>query len=185
MNRASRNFMSDWWWTIDRPSAITVLVLLGIGLMLAVAASPAASGGPVTEGNFNFAAKQGVFAIIAIGIVFGVSLLKPHEAKKLAAVVYGVAILGSIVVLFVGTATLGAKRWLDLGFFTLQPSEFLKPSFAVLAAAILADPRQPPLPKPAMVLCVLLPAVIVLMLEPDVGQTFLLVLLCVALLLAA
>lgn len=182
MNRASRNLMSDWWWTIDRGSAITVLVLLGIGLLLAVAASPAASGGPLTEGNFHFALKQVIFAAIAVAILFGASLLKPLAVKRAAAVVYAFAILGSLLVLFVGTTTLGAKRWLDLGVFTLQPSEFLKPAFAVLAAAILADPRQAPLPKPAMVLLLLAPAAAVLMLQPDVGQTFLLVLLCVAML---
>ena len=182
MNRASRNFLSDWWWTVDRASAITVLLLIGIGLMLAVAASPAASGGPVTEGNFNFAAKQVVFAVVALAILFSTSLLKPDDVRRLASVVYIGAILGSFVVLFVGTRTLGAKRWLDLGVFTLQPSEFLKPAFAILAAAILANPEQTRLPKPAQVLLLLLPAVAVLMAQPDVGQTFLLVSLCVALL---
>ncbi len=182
MNRASRNVLSDWWWTIDRASAITVLLLLGIGLMLAVAASPAASGGPATEGNFHFAAKQVVFAVIAVAILFGTSLLKPAEVRRLAVTVYVLSILASVLVLFVGTTTLGAKRWLDLGVITLQPSEFLKPAFAVLAAAILADQGEWRLPKPAIVLLMLAPALVVLMLEPDVGQTFLLVLLCVAML---
>jgi cell division protein FtsW len=182
MNRASRNFLSDWWWTVDRASAITVLLLIGIGLMLAVAASPAASGGPVTEGNFYFALKQVIFAVVALAILFSTSLLKPEDAKRLASVVYAVAILGSFLVLFLGTRTLGAKRWLDLGFFTLQPSEFLKPAFAVLAAAILANPEEGRIAKPAQVLLLLLPAVAVLMAQPDVGQTFLLLLVCVAML---
>jgi cell division protein FtsW len=182
MNRASRNFLSDWWWTVDRGAAITVLVLLGIGLMLAVAASPAASGGPVTEGNFNFALKQMIFAGVAIAILFGTSLLKPEEVKRLAVVIYAFAILGSILVLFVGTKTLGAKRWLDLGVFTLQPSEFIKPAFAVLAAAILSDTNPTPLPKPAMVVILLAPALGVLVAQPDVGQTFLLVLLSISIL---
>lgn len=182
MNRASRNFLSDWWWTVDRASAITVLLLIGIGLMLAVAASPAASGGPVTEGNFYFALKQVIFAVVALAILFGASLLKPEDAKRLASVVYVLAILGSFLVLFLGTRTLGAKRWLDLGFFTLQPSEFLKPAFAILAAAILANPEVGRVAKPAQVLLLLLPAVAVLMAQPDVGQTFLLLLVCVAML---
>jgi len=56
----------------------------------------------------------------------------------------------------------------------LQPSEFLKPSFAILAAAILADTRPAPLPRPAITALVLTPALIILLLQPDVGQTFLL-----------
>jgi len=77
-------------------------------------------------------------------------------------------------VLFFGTQTLGARRWLDLKVFTLQPSEFLKPSFAILAAAVLADSNKAPLPKPAITFIVLAPALFILLLQPDVGQTFLL-----------
>lgn len=174
MNRATRNLFSDWWWTVDRAAALTVVALIGIGLMLAVAASPAATGGSQTAGNFNFAAKQVIFSGVALAILFGTSLMKPEELKKLAAVVFACALAGSFLVLFFGTVTLGARRWLDLGFFTLQPSEFLKPSFAVLAAVILADVREAPLPKPAFTFLFVAPAFAVLMFQPDVGQTFLL-----------
>lgn len=182
MNRASRNFFSDWWWTVDRVAAVTVLLLIGIGLLLAVAASPAASGGPVTEGNFYFAAKQVVFAVVAIAILFSVSQLKSQDVQKAALIIFVASAVGSILVLVVGNETLGAKRWLDLGFFTLQPSEFLKPSFAVLAATILSDPRPSPLPKPVITFAILVPVFGILMLQPDVGQTFLLLLMCVAML---
>jgi cell division protein FtsW len=182
MNRASRNLVADWWWTVDRFAFLAVLALIGIGLMLAFAASPAASGGPVTEGNFNFAAKQIFFTVIAITVLFGTSLLTPSQVRNLALLTFAAALAGSILVLFVGNETLGARRWLDLGIFSLQPSEFLKPSFAVLAAAVLADPRPAPLPKPAVTLIIVLPALLVLMKQPDVGQTFLLVALWAAML---
>jgi len=174
MNRASRSFFTDWWWTVDRLSALIVVALIGIGLMLAVAASPAASGGPHTEGNFNFAFKQVVFAVVAVAILFGTSLLRPPQLRKLAAIVFIAALIGCVLVLFFGTQTLGARRWLDLKVFTLQPSEFLKPSFAILAAAVLADSNKAPLPKPAITFIVLAPALFILLLQPDVGQTFLL-----------
>jgi cell division protein FtsW len=182
MNRTRRNLMADWWWTVDRLAFIAVIALIGIGLMLAFAASPAASGGPLTEGNFNYAAKQIVFTLIAISVLFGSSLLTPSQVRSFAFLVFVGALIGSVLVLFVGHETLGARRWLDLGWFTLQPSEFLKPSFAVLAAAILADPRPAPLPKPAVTFIVMLPAIIVLLRQPDVGQTFLLLALWAAML---
>jgi cell division protein FtsW len=174
MNRASRSFFADWWWTVDRLSVVIVIMLMGIGLMLAVAASPAASGGPQTAGNFNFAAKQVVFVAIALAILFGASLLQPDQLRRLAAIIFVAAVIGSLLALFVGTRTLGAKRWLDLGIFTLQPSEFLKPSFAILAAAILTDAARTPLPKPLLTALILAPALGILMVQPDVGQTFLL-----------
>ena len=182
MNRASRNLVAEWWWTVDRLAFIAVLALIGIGLMLAFAASPAASGGPMTEGNFTYALKQIVFTLIAIGVLFGASLLTPAQVRSAALIAFVAGLLGSALVLLFGHETLGARRWLDLGWFTLQPSEFLKPSFAILVAAILADPRPAPLPKPAVTFIIVLPAILILLKQPDVGQTFLLIALWAAML---
>lgn len=182
MKRSDRHLFSDWLWTVDRISAATVLTLIAIGLLLAVAASPAASGGPSGVGNFSFAYKQIVFAIIAVTILFWASLLSNEQVRLVAAGVFAAALLGSALVLVFGDKTLGAKRWLDFGVFTLQPSEFLKPSFAVLAAAILADERPSTWPKPARAGLLLAPALVILLLQPDVGQTFLLLLLLGAML---
>jgi cell division protein FtsW len=85
-------------------------------------------------------------------------------------------------VLFVGNEVYGAKRSIELGLFSLQPSEFLKPGFAVLAAAIIADRKAMPLPKPLITFLLIAPALLILPLQPDVGQTTLLLALWAALL---
>jgi len=85
-------------------------------------------------------------------------------------------------VLFTGSEVLGAKRWIDFGWLTLQPSEFLKPGFAVLGAAILVDRAPMRLPKPVITLMLVAPALIILLLQPDVGQAALLLALWAALL---
>ena len=182
MSRANRSNFAEWWWTVDRLAFAAMLGLIAIGLMLAFAASPAASGGPLTEGDFHYAAKQIAFAVIAAFILGGASLLSPAQVKLAAIAVFALGLIGSGVVLVAGNEVLGARRWLDLGWMTLQPSEFLKPGFAVLAAAILAEHTPTPLPKPLLTFALLLPAVAVLLLQPDVGQTFLLLALWAALL---
>ena len=174
MSRAKRSTASDWWWTTDRIALIAIIALFAIGLVLAFAASPAATGGPMTEGDFRYAAKQILFAAIAIVILAGTSVLPPRTIKITAAAIWIVALALSAVTLFAGSEVLGAKRWLNLGFLTLQPSEFLKPSFAVLAAAILADGKRLVLPRPLISLLLLAPALTILLLQPDVGQTALL-----------
>ncbi len=181
-SRTDKGGFSDWWWTVDRLAVISVIALIGIGLMLAFAASPAVSGGPLTEGNFSFAAKQIAFAAAAVSILVGTSLLTPMQVRQTALIVFVLALIGSVAVLFVGNETYGAKRWLDFGWITLQPSEFLKPGFAVLAAMVLAENRKLPAPKPAITFALLLPALVVLLGQPDVGQAFLLVALWAALL---
>ena len=174
LSRTDKSGFSSWWWTVDRVALLAMLALIAIGLTLAFAASPAATGGPITAGDFRYAAKQIAFACIAAGIMGGASLLTLHQLKIVAAVTFALAMIGSLSVLFAGSEVLGAKRWIDLGWMTLQPSEFLKPGFAVLAAAILADKTPMKLPKPVITLMLVAPALVILMLQPDVGQTGLL-----------
>jgi len=174
MSRARPGTFSEWWWTTDRVALVAILALFAIGLVLAFAASPAATGGPMTEGDFRYAAKQIAFAAIAIVILAATSVMQPRAIKITAATIWIIALTLSLTTLFAGSEVLGAKRWLNLGWLTLQPSEFLKPGFAVLAAAILADNRRFVMPKSLLTLLLLSPAIVILVLQPDVGQTALL-----------
>ncbi|HEY0267332.1 MAG TPA: FtsW/RodA/SpoVE family cell cycle protein [Rhizomicrobium sp.] len=174
MNRADKSGFTNWWFTIDRVALLCMIVLAGIGLMLAFAASPAITGGPLTAGDFRYTARQVAFAAVAIFILCSVSLLTLRQIRILAAVTFACALIGSFLVLFVGADVLGARRELDLGPFALQPSEFLKPSFAILAAAVLADRQPLAIPKPVVTFLLLLPALAILIKQPDVGQTGLL-----------
>jgi cell division protein FtsW len=187
ISRADRGGLADWWFTVDRVALFVMIALIGIGLMLAFAASPAATGGPMTAGDFRYAIKQVAFAMIAGGILAFTSLMSLRAIKLGAAIVFAVSVIGSCAVLFTGSEVLGAKRWIDLGFTTLQPSEFLKPSFAILGAAILADPvpikfRGLTFRKELIAFLVLLPAILVLTRQPDYGQTAVLLTLWAALL---
>lgn len=181
-SRADRSSYAAWWWTIDRVALVLMLALITVGLMLAFAASPAATGGPLTAGDFRYTIKQILFAAVAGGILVGASLLTLQQLKITAAVVFAVALIGSFLVLLIGNEVYGARRSIELGLFSLQPSEFLKPGFAVLAAAIIADRNAMPLPKPVITFLLIVPALIILPLQPDVGQTTLLLALWAALL---
>jgi cell division protein FtsW len=174
INRSDKSSFTNWWFTVDRVALLCMLTLAGIGLMLACAASPAITGGPLTAGDFRYTIRQVAFASIAIGILCGVSLLNLRQIRILAAVTFAGALIGSFLVLFVGADVLGARRELDLGPFALQPSEFLKPSFAILAAAVLADRQPLAIPKPVVTFLLLAPALLILIRQPDVGQTGLL-----------
>jgi len=174
MNRADRSGFAAWWFTVDRIAFLLVFALIAIGLMLAFAASPAITGGPLTAGDFRYAARQITFTAIAAAILIGTSLLSLRQIKIVAAIVFAGALVGSFLVLFVGVDVLGARRELDFGPVSLQPSEFLKPGFAILAAAVLSDRGKLPLPRPAITFLILAPALVILLRQPDVGQTGLL-----------
>jgi cell division protein FtsW len=174
INRSDRSGFAAWWFTIDRVTLVIVLSLIAIGLMLAFAASPASTGGPLTSGDFRYAARQLAFTLLAVGIMGATSILSLRQVKILAAVTFAVALVGTFLVLFIGADVLGARRELDFGPLHLQPSEFLKPSFAILAAAVLSDREKLPLPRPAITFLMLAPALLILLRQPDVGQTGLL-----------
>ncbi|HKD46150.1 MAG TPA: FtsW/RodA/SpoVE family cell cycle protein [Rhizomicrobium sp.] len=174
ISRADKGGFADWWFTVDKVALTGMGLLLGIGLMLAFAASPAITGGPVTAGDFHYAVRQLAFAVVALSIMAAASLLTLRQVKIVAALVFAGALIGSFLVLFLGSDVLGARRELNFGFMSLQPSEFLKPGFAILAAAVLADRAPMVLPKPAITFLLILPAVVILLLQPDVGQSGLL-----------
>jgi cell division protein FtsW len=172
LSRDKRSRLADWWWTVDRVALFAMFGLIAIGLMLAFAASPAATAHNSLEaGNFRFAAKQILFAVLAGMIMAGGSLLTPTNLKKAAATVFLLALTGSALVLVTGTEVLGARRWIDLGWITIQPSEFLKPSFAVLCAAVLAGKPHGRFRKELISFALVLIPLALLVLEPDVGQT--------------
>ena len=174
ISRADKGGFANWWFTVDKVALTGMALLIGIGLMLAFAASPAITGGPLMAGDFRYAARQVSYAAVALGIMAGASLLTIRQVKITAAFVFALALIGSFLVLFFGVDVLGARRELGLGVISLQPSEFLKPSFAVLAAAVLADRAPLAIPKPAITLMLIAPAIAILLLQPDVGQTGLL-----------
>jgi cell division protein FtsW len=182
LSRSDSSGLSRWWWTIDRVVFTSVLCLIGIGCVLAFAASPAATGGTASAGNFSFATKQFAFACTAALILVGASLLDPRQMRMVAAAVFALALAGAWMAFFSGTDVNGAKRWVHLPGFTLQPSEFLKPAFAVLAATFLADKVKRGFPGEIVTVLVLSPAIVALLLQPDVGQTLLLAMLCAAML---
>ncbi|HTQ14343.1 MAG TPA: FtsW/RodA/SpoVE family cell cycle protein [Rhizomicrobium sp.] len=174
LSRADKGGFADWWWTIDRVAFFTTLGLIAVGLILAFAASPAASGGPITAGDFRYAVKQIVFAAIAAAIMISSSQLNPRAIKMASAVLFVLSLAASLFVVMFGKEILGARREIDFGFLSLQPSEFLKPSFAILAAAVLAERSPLVARKEILTFAMLLPALVILVLQPDDGQTALL-----------
>ena len=169
-DRTDRSLMARWWWTVDRWTVAAVAMLIGFGALLAMAASP-----PVAErlnlDAFHFARRQMVYLPLAMAILFGVSLLAPRGVRRLSVAMFAVALILLIATFFVGAEIKGARRWLDLGFASLQPSEFIKPAFAVVTAWLLAAHRAGNFPAGTVTAFALFAGVTgLLALQPDVGM---------------
>ena len=160
-----------WWRTIDKWSMSCVLILFAIGILLGLAASP-----PLAEKNgfdpFHYVERQAVFGFMALTAMFLTSMMGPQLVRRLAVLGFIAAFAALALLPVLGTDFgKGAVRWYSLGFASLQPSEFLKPGFVVVAAWLMAASQEingPPGKSWSFLLALVI--VTFLALQPDFGQ---------------
>lgn len=172
--RSDRTALGMWWWTVDRWLLGAVAVLMLIGVALSFAASPAAAARMNLGDPFHFAIRQVIFALGGAVILLGTSMMSPRGIRRVAFIVYIVAILLMIALPFLGHSAKGAVRWIQLGGFTLQPSEFMKPALIVLVSWMFAEAQKGEgVPGVSIAFGLYFLAVALLLIQPDVGQTVL------------
>ncbi|WP_032112079.1 FtsW/RodA/SpoVE family cell cycle protein [Candidatus Paracaedibacter symbiosus] len=174
-SRKDTSVIGRWWWTVDRWSLAAITIIMVLGILLSFAASP-----PVADrlnlGGFFFV-KRHIFMIIpAVAIMFVVSLLTPRSLRRMAVLMYigGIGLL--IVTLLSGAEVKGARRWISIGSFSIQASEFIKPAFAVVAAWMLSEKLKiARFPGLSISFVLLLIPVSLLLMQPDLGMTIVMV----------
>ena len=176
-SRSRRFLLAEWWRSIDQLTLMLLLCLLCAGLVLSMAASPAASHRLGIESPFYFMLRHGVFAVVGFTGAVIVSLFQPTGARRIGVLALGGAIVIMAALPSIGYEVKGAVRWVKIGPFSLQPSEFAKPAFIVFAAWMFAAAkRDPNVPAVLIVLGVYAALVLLLITQPDFGQSFLLTL---------
>ena len=168
--RTDTSLIGRWWWTIDRWTLAALIAIAGIGAVLILAASP-----PVAErlglDAFHFARRQFLFLPLSLAVLFAVSLLSSRGIRRLAVACTVAALVGMAATLFLGEEIKGATRWIQFGGLSVQPSEFVKPGFVVIAAWMFAERRLDDR-FPGYALSTLLFVLVagLLLAQPDVGM---------------
>jgi cell division protein FtsW len=173
LSRAEKSIVTDWWFTVDRMLLATILSIAGAGVVLSLAASPAIA---IKRGlpTYYFVERQLVFIALGITVMLGLSLLSPERIRKVALGLLAACIVLLLFVLMRGAEINGARRWVHVAGYSLQPSELAKPAFVVLSAWFLAQSRQrPDMPGLAIAFALYLLLAGLLALQPDVGQALL------------
>jgi cell division protein FtsW len=170
LSRADNSLLGRWWWSVDRWTLGAVGMLLGFGYIMILAASPSVAR-RIGDPRDLLVYKQVFFLVAAAGIIVVVSMLSPRNIKRLAIVGCILALVFTASTLVIGEEIKGARRWIALPGMAVQPSEFLKPCFAVVTAWLLSERRRSPR-FPGMAIAFVIFGVIILLLksQPDIGM---------------
>jgi cell division protein FtsW len=168
--RIDQSQVARWWWTVDRWSLAALGMLIGFGVVMSLAASP-----PVAErigyDGLHFVRRHLAMLPLALGLMFAVSLQPPRTIRRIAVIGFAISLVLLALTFVIGVEIKGARRWINFPGLSLQPSEFVKPTFAVVAAWLFAEQKlRPRFPGNLICLALFLLVVAMLIKQPDIGM---------------
>src|SRR6185312_6587079 len=175
VSRTQRTPFAEWWWTVDRLTLAAVGGLMLAGVVLSLAASPPVAS-RIGLDPFYFVNRHILFLIPTTIVLVGVSFLNGQQIRRLSLLVFIVSLIMVALTPMYGAEIKGARRWLVILGVNIQPSEFLKPAFVILVAWLFGESaKRPDMPANTISLGLLLIVVALLVIQPDFGQTMLIV----------
>ncbi len=174
--RGDRSPLGTWFWDIDRMLLALTAALIAIGLISVAAASPATaarySGEHHKIAPLYYFWRQVMWVGVSLPVLVVTSMLPVAQARRLAVIGAGILIVLLALTPVVGVEVNGARRWIGGGFAQFQPSEFLKPMFIVTTAWLLSlKAKEPEFPTVLVTGAMTGGVAVLLMLQPDFGQT--------------
>ncbi|MEQ8824927.1 MAG: putative peptidoglycan glycosyltransferase FtsW [Filomicrobium sp.] len=175
ISRSDRSRLAEWWFTVDHVLIVAIAVLMLSGIVLSLAASPAVAVKKELP-TFFFFERHIVFSLAGFVVMMGLSFCSPVVVRRFALLLLLVSSAALVWVLLSNNVINGARRWISIGGISLQPSEFVKPAFVVVVAWLFAEARNRQ-DMPGLPLAVGVGAIVcgLVVMQPDVGQTALLV----------
>ena len=168
--------LNNYWRNIDKNILLGFLILFFLGLFFSFSSTSSLAGERLNKAYYFYFTKHLTFTVIAIFIAFIISAIETSLLKKLVVPIFLVFFILLILVPFIGIEVKGARRWLDIYFFRLQPIELLKPFFILTTAKILTSDKLKNSKVKYLFSFTLLASVIVLLIDqPDLGQSILLI----------
>ena len=176
MQKKIFNFeINNYWRNVDKNIFFGFLFLFFLGLFFYFSSTSSLAGERLNQAYYFYFSKHLVFTLVALFVMFVISALETSLLKKILIPFFVISFLSLLLVPLIGVEVKGAKRWLDIYFFRLQPVEFLKPFFVLITVKILTYDKLKNSQVKYLFSFLLLAAVIVLLIDqPDLGQSILL-----------
>ena len=165
----------DYWRNIDKNIFFGFIVLFSLGLYFSFSSTSSLAGERLDKDYYFFFSKHLIFTFLAFIIMIFLSIIKTSLLKKTILPLFVISFIFLALVPFLGIEVKGAKRWLDFYFFRLQPIELLKPFFILVTVKILMfEKLQNTQVKYIFSFLLLISVIILLIDQPDLGQSILL-----------
>ena len=168
--------LSDYWRNIDKSILFSFLTLFFLGIFFSFSSTSSLAGERLNKDFYHYFSRHLIFSFLAIFVMFTISYLKISFLKKLILPIFIMLLILLFLVPFIGVEIKGAKRWLDLFIFRLQPIELIKPFFVLITASLISSGKEKNSNYSYFLSLIVLSVIIILLLnQPDVGQTILLI----------
>ena len=168
--------LSSYWRSLDKKILISFFILFFLGLFFSFSSTSSLAGERLDKNFYFFFTKHFIFTCLAVTIMILISIIKTDLLIKLIIPLFAVSFVFLALVPIIGVEVKGAKRWIDLYFFRLQPIEILKPLFILMTVKILTFEKLKNVQLKYFLTFILLSSVIILLIDqPDLGQSILLI----------
>ncbi len=164
----------DWWKNIDKFLLFLILGLFLLGLFFSLVSTSLIASDKLDTKSYYFFFKHSAYIVLAIAILIIFSFLNQKFLTKLSLILFLVTFLSLLLVPFLGIEVKGSKRWLDLVFLPrFQPVEIVKPFLIVSLSLMLTIQNRKLYFKYFLSSLFILPILMLLIYQPDIGQTLL------------
>ena len=165
----------DWWKNIDKIILFLIIILFSLGLFFSLVSTSLIASDKLDTNSYFFFLKHLIFITLGSLTLFLFSILKEEFLLQLSLILFCFIFIALLMVPFIGVEVKGSKRWIDLGFLPrFQPIELLKPYFVIIISSLLCINKNIYY-KYLLSGLVLLPVVLLLLSQPDLGQTLLII----------
>ena len=170
-------FYYQWWKNIDKSIFFLIILFFIIGLFLSLVSTSLIASDKLDTNSYFFFFKHLIYIFIGIFIIFIFSSINTDQLFRFSIILFFISLISLFLVPIIGIEVKGSKRWIDLYFLPrFQPIELLKPFLIVILATILCSNRSSSLYLKYLLSIILISIVsLLLIIQPDIGQTFLIV----------
>ena len=176
LENSSKFLLLNYWRSIDKKILFSFLILFFLGLFFSYSSTSSLAGERLNKDYYFFFTKHLTYTFLAIIIMIIISVIKTELLVKLVVPMFGISFILLALVPMIGIEVKGAKRWLDFYFLRLQPIEILKPFFILMTVKILTFNHLQGSVLKYVLSFILLSSVIILLIDqPDLGQSILLI----------